>query len=39
MAEDHRGRVRIEPGRKRVRAYLDGHLVAALSARRLPSSR
>lgn len=28
MAEDHRGRVRIEPGRKRVRAYLDGHLVA-----------
>ena len=28
MAEDHRGRVRIEAGRKRVRAYLDGHLVA-----------
>ena len=28
MAQDHRGRVKIEPGRKRVRAYLDGHLVA-----------
>ena len=28
MAQDHRGKVRIEPGRKRVRAYLDGHLVA-----------
>ncbi|HEV8222320.1 MAG TPA: DUF427 domain-containing protein, partial [Streptosporangiaceae bacterium] len=28
MAEDHRGKVRIEPSHKRVRAYLDGHLVA-----------
>src|SRR5262249_6554173 len=28
MAQEHRGRVRIEPGRKRVRAYLDGQLVA-----------
>jgi uncharacterized protein (DUF427 family) len=28
MAQDHRGKVRIEAGRKRVRAYLDGQLVA-----------